>query len=113
MSSRTLETTLATSALSTRQVAVIDIGTSSVRMAVAEINAAGHVRQLETLAQAANLGKDAFIRGAISKTTIEECVEVLKSYRRILKEYQIENPAQVRVVATSAVRSEERRVGKE
>ena len=104
MSNRTLETPLATTAASARQVAVIDIGTSSVRMAVAEINSAGHVRQLETLAQAVNLGKDAFIRGAISKSTTEECVRVLKSYRRILKEYSIENPAQVRVVATSAVR---------
>ena len=106
MSSRTLETPIsaAPSAPPSRQVAVIDIGTSSVRMAVAEITAAGQVRQLETLAQAVNLGKDAFISGAISKATIEDCVRVLKSYRRILKEYQIENPAQVRVVATSAVR---------
>src|SRR5262245_1838946 len=104
MSSRTLETPIAATSLPARQVAVIDIGTSSVRMAVAEISATGQVRQLETLAQAVNLGKDTFIRGAISKTTIEECVRVLKSYRRILKEYQIENPAQVRVVATSAVR---------
>jgi len=54
--------------------------------------------------QAVNLGKDAFIHSAISKNTIEECVRVLKSYRRILKEYQIENPSQVRVIATSAVR---------
>jgi len=104
MSSRTLETPLATSAAHTRQVAVIDMGTSSVRMAVAEISASGQVRQLETLSQAVNLGKDAFIHSAISKKTIEECVRVLKSYRRILKEYQIENPSQVRVVATSAVR---------
>src|SRR5260221_4087129 len=104
MSTRTLDTPVAISAPPTRQVAVIDIGTSSVRMAVAEISAAGQVRQLETLAQAVNLGKDAFIRGAISKATIEECARVLKSYRRVLKEYQIENPAQVRVVATSAVR---------
>src|SRR5206468_3629688 len=104
MSTRSLETPLASAAPPARQVAVIDIGTSSVRMAVAEISATGQVRQLETLAQAVNLGKDAFIRGAISKSTVEECVRVLKSYRRILKEYQIENPAQVRVVATSAVR---------
>src|SRR5437762_5641226 len=106
MSSRTLETPIsaAPSAPPSRQVAVIDIGTSSVRMAVAEISAAGQVRQLETLAQAVNLGKDTFIHAAISKGTIEECVRVLKSYRRILKEYSIENPAQVRVVATSAVR---------
>lgn len=93
-----------------RQVAVIDIGTASVRMAVAEIAADGEVRQLETLTQAVNLGKDAFIRGAISKSTIEDCVRVLKSYRRILKEYQIENPAQVRVVATSAVREASNRL---
>src|SRR5262245_10425547 len=104
MSTRTLTTPMTPAAPPARQVAVIDMGTSSVRMAIAEINAAGQVRQLETLAQAVNLGKDAFIRGAISKSTTEECVRVLKSYRKILKEYQIENPAQVRVVATSAVR---------
>src|SRR6478672_9777806 len=110
MSTRSLESPIAATTTPARQVAVIDIGTSSVRMAVAEINAAGHVRQLETLAQAVNLGKDAFIHSAISKSTIEECVEVLKSYRRILKEYQIENPAQVRVVATSAVREASNRL---
>src|SRR6478672_7696770 len=104
MSTRSLESPIAATTTPARQVAVIDIGTSSVRMAVAEINAAGQVRQLETLSQAVNLGKDAFIHSAISKGTIEECVRVLKSYRRILKEYQIENPSQVRVVATSAVR---------
>ena len=87
-----------------KPVAVIDIGTSSVRMAIAEINAAGQVRHLEALSQAVNLGKDAFIRGAISKATVEDCVRVLKSYRRILREYQIESPDQIRVVATSAVR---------
>jgi exopolyphosphatase / guanosine-5'-triphosphate,3'-diphosphate pyrophosphatase len=108
MSARALENPPA--AQPTRQVAVIDIGTASIRMAVAEINASGQVRQLETLTQAVNLGKDAFIRGAISKSTIEECVVVLKSYRRILKEYQIENPAQVRVVATSAVREASNRL---
>ena len=88
----------------TKLAAVIDIGTASVRMAIAEINSTGVVRHLETLTQAANLGKDAFIRGAISKATIEDCVRVLKSYRRILKEYQIEAADQIRVVATSAVR---------
>ena len=86
-----------------RPVAVIDIGTASIRMAVAEIQG-GNVRQLEALAQAVNLGKDTFIRGSISKATIEDCVRVLKSYRRTLREYQIESADQIRVVATSAVR---------
>lgn len=104
MSTRTLETPATSPATPVRQVAVIDIGTSSIRMAVAEIGPGGQVRPLEALSQAVNLGKDTFIRGGISKATIEECVRVLKSYRRILQEYQIDSPAQVRVVATSAVR---------
>src|SRR5262245_630433 len=97
-------------AAQTKLAAVIDIGTASIRMAIAEINPAGIVRHLETLTQAVNLGKDAFIRGAISKATIEDCVRVLKSYRRILKEYQVEAADQIRVVATSAVREASNRL---
>src|SRR5678816_499258 len=68
------------------QVAVIDIGTSSIRMAIAEIQAGGGVRTLESFSQAVNLGKDTFTRGNISKGTIEDSVRVLKSYRRMLQE---------------------------
>ncbi len=89
---------------SVRPAAVIDIGTSSIRMAIAEIGEGGRVRTLEALSQAVNLGRDTFTRGAITKSTIEDCVRVLRSYRRILREYQIEKPEQIRVVATSAVR---------
>lgn len=89
---------------SVRSVAVIDIGTTSIRMAIAEINDQGNVRTLEKLSQAVSIGKDTFTRGLISKPTIEECVRVLKSYRQVLDEYQITQPDQIRVVATSAVR---------
>jgi len=91
-------------ARTSKPVAVIDIGTSSVRMAIAEISNSGDVRVLESLTQAVSLGKDTFTRSAIAKSTIEDCVRVLKSYRRILREYQIESAEQIRVVATSAVR---------
>lgn len=84
--------------------AVIDVGTTSIRMAIAEINDAGGVRHLSSLSQAVSLGKDTFTRGLLEKSTIEECVRVLKSYRRVLAEYGIESPSQVRIVATSAVR---------
>jgi exopolyphosphatase/guanosine-5'-triphosphate,3'-diphosphate pyrophosphatase len=104
MSARTADLPTTPPLSPTKPVAVIDIGTASIRMALAEIQSGGTVRQLETLTQAVNLGKDSFIRGAISKATIEDCVRVLNSYRRILREYQIENPQQIRVVATSAVR---------
>jgi exopolyphosphatase / guanosine-5'-triphosphate,3'-diphosphate pyrophosphatase len=87
-----------------KPVAVIDIGTTSIRMAIAEIDEEGGVRPLEKLFQAVNLGKDTFTRGVIDKSTIEDCVRVLKSYRRLLEEYQIVRPDQIRVVGTSAVR---------
>lgn len=87
-----------------RTVAVIDIGTSSIRMALAEIHSDGAIRTLNTLSQAVNLGKDCFTRGSITKATTEDCVRVLRAYREILGEYRIDRPEQVRVVATSAVR---------
>lgn len=87
-----------------RIVAVIDIGTSSIRMAVAEIHHDATIRTLSTLSQAVNLGKDCFTRGSIAKATTEDCVRVLRAYREILGEYRIDRPEQVRVVATSAVR---------
>jgi exopolyphosphatase/guanosine-5'-triphosphate,3'-diphosphate pyrophosphatase len=89
---------------SVRPVAVIDVGTSSIRMAIAEIDDIGGVRTLEKLQQPVSLGKDTFTLGHIRKSTIEECARVLKSYRRVLAEFQITRPDQIRVVATSAVR---------
>ena len=55
-----------------RLVAVIDIGATSIRMAIAEIHENGSVRTLDTLTQSVNLGKDTFTRNAIRKETIEE-----------------------------------------
>ena len=87
-----------------RTVAVIDVGTTSVRMAIAEISSTGSIQILEHLSQAVNLGKDTFTEGRIHRDTIEECVQVLRSYQQILGEYGIHSPDDLRVVATSAVR---------
>jgi exopolyphosphatase/guanosine-5'-triphosphate,3'-diphosphate pyrophosphatase len=87
-----------------KTVAVIDIGTTSIRMAIAEIDTDGAVRTLDKLSQAVHLGRDTFTRGSIDKATIEECVRILKSYRQVLGEYRVTQTDQIRVVATSAVR---------
>ncbi|HTN75937.1 MAG TPA: exopolyphosphatase, partial [Pirellulaceae bacterium] len=93
-----------------KPVAVIDVGATSIRMAIAEIGEGGAVRILETLSQAVNLGRDTFTKSTIERSTIEECVRVLRSYSRLLKEYQITRPDQIRVVATSAVREANNRL---
>ncbi|WP_166820207.1 Ppx/GppA phosphatase family protein [Thalassoroseus pseudoceratinae] len=91
-------------------VAVIDVGTSSIRMAIAELHADGQYRTLETLSQSVSLGKDTFSRGRIARSTIEDAVRVLRSYRKLLREYGIERSDQIRVVATSAVREADNRL---
>ncbi len=93
-----------------RLVAVIDIGATSVRMMIAQIRADGEVSHLENLSQAVKLGRDSFVSGRIRRATIEDCVRVLKIFRRKLTEYEIARPEQVRVVATSAVREASNRL---
>ncbi len=95
---------------SPEHVAVVDIGATSIRMAIGEIAPSGKVRTLDTLSQAVSLGRDTFTDGSIRKSTIEECVHVLGSYRRKLAEYQITDPDRIRVVATSAVREARNRM---
>ena len=46
-------------------------------------------RILETLSQAVNLGRDTFTKSSIDRATIEECVRMLRTYARSLKEYGI------------------------
>lgn len=93
-----------------RPVAVIDVGTTSIRLAIAEIDDEGNVRPLATHSQAVALGRDTFSKGIIERETIEECVRVLKSYRRVMTEWQIDRPEQIRAIATSAVREAQNRL---
>jgi exopolyphosphatase/guanosine-5'-triphosphate,3'-diphosphate pyrophosphatase len=87
-----------------RLAAVIDIGATAIRMEIAEISPEGEVRTLDALQHAVHLGKDTFTRGRIQQSTIEESVNVLKGFRRIMEEYGITDNAQIRAVATSSVR---------
>ena len=86
-----------------KMVAVIDIGSSSLRMQLAEIRHDGTIRNLESFSQALSLGKDSFSKGLIERSTIEDCVHVLSIYRAKLDEYGITDPDNIRVIATSGV----------
>lgn len=87
-----------------KPLAVIDIGSTAVRMTIAQIDRKGKIHELETLQQTTALGKDTFTKGAIQRTSIEECVKTLKKFHRILEEHQIVGEDRVRIVATTAVR---------
>ena len=86
----------------TRTVAVIDIGTTGVRMALADIDDAGGIRFLEKLNQSVRLGRDVFTLGRMRRGTIEECVRIMESFQRVMREYRVAKE-DVRAVASSAV----------
>ncbi|MCA8988836.1 MAG: exopolyphosphatase [Planctomycetaceae bacterium] len=93
--------------LTRRRVAVIEIGTSSIRMAIAEGSEHGRVHTLEKLIQTVAIGEDTYSVGRISRKTIETCIRVLLTYQEKLREYRLTNPENIRIVATSAVREAE------
>ncbi len=90
--------------------AVIELGTSAIRMAIGETDGVSGVRILEELVRGVSLGKDTFTRREIGRDTLRQCVGVLKSYRRKLEEYTCNDPKYIRVVATSAVREASNRM---
>jgi exopolyphosphatase / guanosine-5'-triphosphate,3'-diphosphate pyrophosphatase len=83
--------------------AVVDVGSTSIRMAVAQVHPDGSYKRLDSLIQSVAIGSDTFNRGEISRSTIEECVKVLRSFRKAIEEYSINIGSDVRAVATSAV----------
>lgn len=87
-----------------RIVAVIDIGATSIRMEIAQIGADGTIKPLSRLVRPVDLGKDAFTARKFQRKSIEQAVKILKSYQQALREFGINSPEQIRVVATSAVR---------
>ena len=86
-----------------RRIAVIDVGTTALRMDIAEVSAAGDINVLDSLQQTTHLGHDTFSGGRIRRTTIEECVEVLKGYRQVMSEHGITHEDQIRAVGTSSI----------
>jgi len=84
--------------------AVIEIGTTSVRMAIAQRAPKGDAfTRLETLDIPVNLGNDTFAEGVLPRSVIECCVNAVRRFQTVLREYGIP-PEDLRAVATSAVR---------
>src|SRR4051812_29655620 len=82
-------------------VAVIDIGSSAIRLLIAEIDAKGGIRHLENLQKPIAFGRDVFATGHISTKTLRQAIEILKNYRKLMNDYGVKK---YQAVATSAIR---------
>ena len=84
-----------------RTLGAIDIGSNSIRMAIAQAMPDGRIEILERLQRGVRLGQDTFRAGRIKGTTMRAAVLILRDFMNVLKLY---NADVVKVVATSAVR---------
>jgi len=82
-------------------VAVIDIGSNSIRMVIGQVLPDGRLEILERLWRAVRLGQDTFCRGRLRAETMRSAVAILRDYRHVLNTYGVNR---IRAVATSAVR---------
>ena len=86
-----------------REAAVIEIGSTSIRMAVARRQDDGRLQHLDDLDLPVGLGRESFTEETISCATTERCVAALRKFQQVVSEHGM-GADEVRVVATSAVR---------
>ncbi|MGE5358557.1 MAG: HD domain-containing protein [Bacteroidales bacterium] len=84
-----------------RLVAVLDMGASAVRLAIAEITPGRPPRIIEELSKALLLGRDTFSGGVIRARTIEAAIGALEGFQKSMAGYGV---GPVHAVATSGVR---------
>ena len=88
--------------------AVIDIGSSAIRMVVGEVEATGAIRILDRADRPVPLGHDVFGSGTASRTTIGASLDALASFQELLRGWGI-GAGDTTVIATSALREAENR----
>jgi exopolyphosphatase / guanosine-5'-triphosphate,3'-diphosphate pyrophosphatase len=87
--------------------AVIDIGSSAIRMLISEqVN--GVWRRLDNLEKKTALGSDAFNEGEIGRNCMLECLKILSQFNEVLDGWKIKSE-DVLVIGTSALREAQNR----
>jgi exopolyphosphatase/guanosine-5'-triphosphate,3'-diphosphate pyrophosphatase len=100
--------TAGTAAARSRVVAVIEIGSTGIRLVVAEVDGAGGFKVLDRAGKQSRLGRDVFTSGMVSREAVRECMAVLASFRELIRGYGLA-PKDARVIATSALREAQNR----
>ena len=91
-----------------RLVAVLEIGSTGIRLLVAEMQAGqgqhgGQWKVLDRAGRPVALGRDVFNSGELSRESLLECLAALQNFRELLAGWGIETN-DVHVIATSALR---------
>jgi exopolyphosphatase / guanosine-5'-triphosphate,3'-diphosphate pyrophosphatase len=84
-------------------IAAIEIGSTGLRMIVAETAENGTWRILDRAGRPVSLGRDVFTTGIISRDSMLEALRILNGFKELLKGWKIPDH-QIKVIATSALR---------
>ncbi|MCL2801171.1 MAG: HD domain-containing protein [Treponema sp.] len=90
--------------MNTTLTAIIEIGSTGIRLHVAEVYSNGGWQVLDRAVRPVSLGRDVFTSGVLSRESILECLSVLQSYRELLSGWGITDD-NIHVIATSALRA--------
>ncbi|MFP4432317.1 MAG: HD domain-containing protein [Spirochaetaceae bacterium] len=91
-----------------KPVAVIDIGSSAIRMVVAEIGEGESLRRLDRVGKPVALGKDVFVTGFLSPESMRQTIRILSGFREVISGWGIRDE-DIRIIATSAIREAKNR----
>ncbi|TCW61683.1 HD domain-containing protein [Treponema sp. J25] len=89
--------------VSYRLMAIIEIGSTGIRLLVAELFKNGQWQVVDRASKPVSLGRDVFTDGNISRETLLNSIAVLKSYKELINGWGIKD-GDVHVIATSALR---------
>ncbi len=81
--------------------AVIDMGTNSIRLLLAEIDASGRIVESKSALEMTRLGKGVDKTRNLSQESMDATVEALKQYKAMAEAFLVEK---IHIIATSAVR---------
>jgi exopolyphosphatase/guanosine-5'-triphosphate,3'-diphosphate pyrophosphatase len=94
---------MSTNQVSNTLTAIIEIGSTGIRLQVAEIYPNGQWQVLDRAVRPVSFGRDVFTSGVLTRESMHECLTVLQSYRELLAGWGItEN--NIHLIATSAIR---------
>ncbi|MBN2511227.1 MAG: HD domain-containing protein [Spirochaetales bacterium] len=89
--------------MTSKLAAIMDIGSTAIRLLIAEIHTDRTWKTLEQAAKSLPLGRDAFSRQRISAKTISTAVQIIKGYLELCRSWGIP-PEEVMAIGTSALR---------
>jgi exopolyphosphatase/guanosine-5'-triphosphate,3'-diphosphate pyrophosphatase len=84
------------------------MGSSAIRMVIAEIDARGEWKRLDRAAKPVALGKDVFMSGFLSRESMRQAIRILTGFREVLGSWQVADD-DIKVIATSAIREAKNR----